>query len=576
MAKLPPSEAAAPGPVSGERCGECGGDLDDLRVCSACGRHARLTAWERIAQLADRGTFHETDRHLWSADPLDFSDGVSYERRVREAQRATGMLDAVITGRATLVGVPAVLVVFDFRFLGGSMGSAVGEKVARAFDLARREEIPAIAICSSGGARIQEGMVALFQMAKTALAAARLREKGVPLLTVLADPTMGGVLASFASLGDVILAEPRARVSFVGPRVHERAIGDQAPPGTAEFALQHGSIDAVVNRERLRAVLGSLAGMLRPASSPAEKPPASRGPSPDSVRRPAWEVVELARHPERPSGRALARMMLADVFEIHGDRRGEDDDTVMAGIGRLAGRPVVVVAQDRSTPREGRTRPSGYAKAQRAFTLAERFGLPLITLVDTPGAEAGAEAEAGGATAAVAESLARLARLRTPVVNVVVGEGGSGGALALSVGDRTLMLENAIFSVIAPEAASAILYRDAEHAHELAARLKVTAADLVALRLVDRIVPEQPAAHEAPELMAAVLRQALSEELGTIASSSVKSLLKRREARFRQVREVRGRLHLLVRRPLGRAIGGHGVAPDGHNHEEGEIDAHRG
>ncbi|MGH7777558.1 MAG: carboxyl transferase domain-containing protein, partial [Candidatus Dormibacterales bacterium] len=379
MAKLPPSAVADPAPATKDRCGECGGALDELRVCSSCGRHARLTARERIAQLADRGTFHETERHLWSADPLGFSDGVSYERRVSEAQRATGMLDAVLTGRAELVGVPVVMVVFDFRFLGGSMGSVVGEKVARAFDLARREGIPAVAVCSSGGARIQEGMVALFQMAKTALAAARLRERGAPLLTVLADPTMGGVLASFASLGDVVVAEPRARVSFVGPRVHERAIGDQAPPGTAEFAFRHGSIDAIVPREGLRPVLGSLAAMLRPASPASSGHPAARASARQSVRRPAWEVVELARHPDRPSGRALARMLLTDVFELHGDRRGEDDETVMAGVGRLEGRPVAVVAQDRHTPGEGRTRPSGYAKAQRAFTLAERFGLPLIT-----------------------------------------------------------------------------------------------------------------------------------------------------------------------------------------------------
>jgi acyl-CoA carboxylase subunit beta len=515
--------------------------------------HAPLTAAQRIEQLVDRGSFHEADRHLWSGNPLHFSDGVSsYEKQVAQAQAETNLLDAVVTGRARVLGAPVVLIVFDFRFLGGSMGSVVGEKVARAFDVARRERLPAIVICSSGGARIQEGMIALFQMAKTAVAAARLREVGVPLLTVLADPTMGGVLASFASLGDVILAEPRARVAFVGPRVHSTAIGDSAPPGTAEFAFQHGLIDAIVERDRLRPVLGYLAGALR-AGAPAaqEKRSSPEPPRNGKGRRDVWETVELARHADRPSGRALANAVFSEIFELHGDRQGEDDDSVMAAIGRLGVRPVVVVAQDRRSLALGRSRASGYRKAQRAYTLAERFRLPLITLVDTPGAATDADAEAAGITGAIAESLARLARLRAPVINVVIGEGGSGGALALSVGDRLLMQENAIFSVIGPEAASAILYRDAEHAHELATRLKLTAADLVELRLVDRIVPEQPAGHEAPELMATVLRQALLDEVGRIAGTPISQLLKRREAKFRHVHELRGRLRLLIRYPPG-------------------------
>jgi acetyl-CoA carboxylase carboxyl transferase beta subunit/acetyl-CoA carboxylase carboxyl transferase alpha subunit len=539
-----------------DACGKCGASLDPLRVCTGCGHLAPLTAAQRIEQLADRGSFHEADRHLWSGNPLHFSDGVSsYEKQVAEAQAETHLLDAVVTGRAKVLSTAVVLVVFDFRFLGGSMGSVVGEKVARAFDVARRERLPAIVICSSGGARIQEGMIALFQMAKTALAAARLRELGVPLLTVLADPTMGGVLASFAGLGDVIIAEPQARVAFVGPRVHGTNARLSTPglaDGTAEFAFQHGLIDAIVERARLRPVLGYLAGALHVREVRAQgKRPNLEPQKNGHARRDVWETVELARHPARPSGRALANTVFSDIFELHGDRQGDDDDSIMAGIGRLGVRPVVVVAQDRHSPLLGRTRASGYRKAQRAYTLAERFKLPLITLVDTPGASTDADSEAAGITGAIAESLARLARLRTPVINVVVGEGGSGGALALSVGDRLLMQENAIFSVIGPEAASAILYHDAEHAHELATRLKLTAADLVELRLVDRILPEQPAGHEAPDLMATVMRQALMDEVARLAGSPISQLLKRRETKFRHVHELRGRLRLLMRYPPG-------------------------
>src|SRR3984893_13511283 len=259
----------------GEVCSICAGPLTALRVCTGCGHHASLTAAQRIDQLADRGSFQEYDRHMWSGNPLHFSAGItSYEKQLAQAQAATGLLDAVVTGRAQVMGIAVVLVVFDFRFLGGSMGSVVGEKVARAFDSGRRERIPVVVVCSSGGARIQEGMVALFQMAKTTLCAARLREQGVPLLTVLADPTMGGVLASFASMGDVILAEPNARISFVGPRVHEKAIGDSVPPGRAEFALQHGTIDAIVEREHLRPILSHLAAVLRPQEAARAKRPA--------------------------------------------------------------------------------------------------------------------------------------------------------------------------------------------------------------------------------------------------------------------------------------------------------------
>jgi acetyl-CoA carboxylase carboxyl transferase beta subunit/acetyl-CoA carboxylase carboxyl transferase alpha subunit len=548
--------ASAPGGSAeskGDLCAICGAKLNLLRVCPACGHHASLTALQRIELISDRGTFDEYDRHMWSGNPIHFSAGAtSYEKQLSEAQAETGLLDAVVTGRAQVMGTSVVLVVFDFRFLGGSMGSVVGEKIARAFDAGRRERQPVIAVCSSGGARIQEGMVALFQMAKTTLCAARLREQGVPLLVLLADPTMGGVLASFAGMGDVIVAEPHARISFVGPRVHEKAIGDAVPPGSAEFALQHGTIDAIVERERLRPVLGHLAAMLRPHESVRSRRPAVPRPGAFAgSARPVWETVELARHPSRPSGRDVAQRVFIDVFELHGDRSGEDDDSIMAGVGTLRGRPVVIVAQDRHSGNGGRTRPSGYRKAQRAFTLAERFSLPLITLVDTPGASTDAEAEAAGITEAVAESLARLGRLRTVVINVVLGEGGSGGALALSVGDRLLMMENAIFSVIGPEAASTILYHDAAHAHELAGQLKLTARDLFGLRLVDRVVAEQPAGHEAPDVMATMLRQALVEELAGVEHMTMNSILSRREAKFRHTHALRGRLQLFLRSSAG-------------------------
>ena len=268
--------------------------------------------------------------------------------------------------------------------------------------------------------------------------------------------------------------------------------------------------------------------------------------------------VQVARHPKRPYTLDYVNTVFTDFVELHGDRLFRDDPAMVGGWARLDGMSVMLIGHQKGRDTKenlhrnfGMAHPEGYRKALRLMGLAEKFGAPVITLVDTPGASTDTDAEAAGITGAIAESLARLARLRTPVINVVVGEGGSGGALALSVGDRLLMHENAIFSVIGPEAASAILYHDAEHAHELATRLKLTATDLVELRLVDRILPEQPAGHEAPDLMATVLRQALLDEVGRLAGSSIKALLKRREAKFRHVHELRGRLRMLIRYPPG-------------------------
>ena len=536
-------------------CERCQASLNALAVCPDCGWHAPLSAMDRIEQLVDHGSFHETDRYLRSGNPIGFSGGgvSSYDHLVTSARAVTRLDEAVVTGRAEIIGRRVVLAVFDFRYMGGSMGSGVGEKLARAFEMARRENVPAIVVCSSGGARIQEGMVALFQMAKTSLFAERLREAGVALISVLCDPTMGGVLASFASLGDLILAEPGARISFVGPRVHRETSSNESPPGTAESALKHGMIDAIVPRHELRFVLGRLAALLqRDEGGHGRKTRVNQLPFMSRSARPVWETVELARHVDRPSGRRLLELVFGEHVELHGDRLGDDDDSVVAAVARLGGRVVAVVGQDRHSSNHGHTRPGGYRKAQRVFALAERFNLPLVTLIDTPGAATDAEAEAAGITTAIAESLGRLGRLRTRVVCVVVGEGGSGGALALSVGDQLLMMENAILSVIGPEAASTILYHDRDHAKELAAQLKLIAPDLLRLRIIDRMIREQPPGHESPEAMAAMIRQAVLEELDSLDRISIKELLARRETRYRHAHGIKGRHHLSFRRGRSR------------------------
>jgi len=230
------------------------------RVCPKCRYAFRITARERIAQLIDHGTFEERDSAVVPADPLGFKDTKRYRDRVRAAREKTGNAEAVITGVGRLGGCPVVLAAFDFAYLGGSMGSAVGEKLTRAIELAIAKHLPVIIVSASGGARMQEGILSLMQMAKTSAALQRLGEQGLPFVSVLTDPTTGGVTASFAMLGDVILAEPRALIGFAGPRVIAETIRQPLPEGfqRSEFLLDHGQLDLIVERGQLKDTLRRL------------------------------------------------------------------------------------------------------------------------------------------------------------------------------------------------------------------------------------------------------------------------------------------------------------------------------
>jgi acetyl-CoA carboxylase carboxyl transferase subunit beta len=230
------------------------------RVCPKCHYPFRITARERIALLSDGGSFEEHQAALGSVDPLAFKDTKRYRDRLRGAKQKTTLNEAVVTGLARIGGHPAMLCVFEFAFLGGSMGSAVGEKLTRAIELAIDKHVPVVIVSASGGARMQEGILSLMQMAKTSAALQRLGEARLPYLSVLTDPTTGGVTASFAMLGDVILAEPRALIGFAGPRVIAETIRQPLPDGfqRAEFLLEHGQLDLIVERRELKETLRKL------------------------------------------------------------------------------------------------------------------------------------------------------------------------------------------------------------------------------------------------------------------------------------------------------------------------------
>jgi acetyl-CoA carboxylase carboxyl transferase alpha subunit len=470
-----------------ERCGEpLTGEVPGW--CHGCGTGTRIAAASLLEWLLPEAARLPTG--TLDADPLTWPD---YPARRTAARESTGSDESVVTavGRIRGSDVETVAVVWEFGFLGGSMSSGAGRLISEAYDAARERRLPLLLLPSTGGARMQEGMASLVQMAATSVAALRHAEAGLLQVTVVRDPTTGGVFASHANLADVVLAEPHATVGFAGPRVAEAMTGGPLPAGshTSRGAQASGLVDEVVPRPDLPAVLARVLawpGRAEPAEPPTSSAAGADDAPPTHDR--AWDQVLAARAEDR--ARAPRFLEALDVaVELHGDRAGGDDPSIRAALARLHGRPVVVVAMDR-TGEGGRTRPTGYRKAWRAFRLADRLGVPVVTLVDTPGADASAASEAGGIAHHIARTFTELLSLEVPTVALVTGEGGSGGALALAVTDELLLQEHAVFSVIAPEGAAAILHRDASRAPEVAELLDPTAQRLVALGLADGVVPE--------------------------------------------------------------------------------------
>lgn len=535
-----------------ERCPRCGKTVGDSaiwtrhRVCPSCGFHAAIPALQRIESLIDDGTFEETNARLTSVDPLGFADLEPYSDRIQRARSKTGLSEAVVTGRGMIQGREVVIAVLDFGFLGGSMGSVVGEKVAQAFELAIDRKAPIVTITASGGARMQEGMLSLVQMAKTAAAARRAHDAHIPYISVLTNPTTGGGYASFASQGDIIIAEPEALIGFAGPRVIKGVSKDGSDEDvlrshSAEFLFARGFVDDIVERPRLRNVLATTLRLLAADARVTASAPNVRMPSSDE--RPAWDAVQVARHPDRPTALDYIQRISPQFIELHGDRTFGDDPAVVAGLGEIAGRGVVLVGLERGhgdpARRGGQALPEGYRKALRMMRLAERLRCPLITFVDTPGAFLGIESEERGLAAALSECLAEMSALPVPVISIIIGEGGSGGALALGVADRVLMQERAIYSVIAPEGAAAILYRDVTRAPEVAERLKITASDCLRLGVADALVREPAGgAHTDPDLAAALVRDALVDALAEIQGTSGRKLVSERYRKFRQMGQI--------------------------------------
>lgn len=485
----------------------------NLEVCPDCGRHGRLTAAERLRQLLDPGTVRMLDPPAAGrTDPLGFADARPYTARLAEARRETGLDEAVLCARGAIEGHPVIAAVMDFRFLGGSLGWGVGERLVAACDLALRTRTPLLIVSASGGARMQEGAISLMQMARTSAALHALDEAGVLTISLITDPTFGGVAASHATLCDVLVAEPGARLGFAGPRVIAQTIGGEPPPGfqTAEYLFERGLIDVVRPRGELRPLLARLLSAARPPlpAPPLSAPPLSAERAGDAAvlvtdpvllpERDPWELVGAARSLDRPTTYDHIGHLLEEFEELHGDRQSGDSPAIVGGLGVLRGMPLVVIGHqkggtlpERQARSFGMAAPDGYRKAARLMRLAAKLGLPVLTFVDTPGAHPGVEAEERGQAVAIAENLRLMAGLPVPVVSLVIGEGGSGGALGIAVADRVLICENAYYSVISPEGCAAILWRDPGAAREAAGALRLAPRDLLAAGVVDGVLLER-------------------------------------------------------------------------------------
>ncbi len=540
------------------RCPKCGKMVNRDRVarrkyiCYECEGYFRVRTNNRIRMVADPHTFQPWFTDMPVRNPLSYE---GYEEKLREAREKTGLEEAFTVGQCKVFGQDIVLGICDSRFLMASMGHVVGEKITAAIERAVELRLPVFFFCCSGGARMQEGIISLMQMAKTSAAIRKLDEAGLLYCTILTDPTMGGVTASFAMLGDVVMAEPGALIGFAGPRVIRQTIGQELPEGfqTAEFLVEHGIIDGIVKREALKKTLYFLVKSHQ--GKEGEYADFTGGKDFHFVLNEvlkeqtwnvkpagAWEKVKAVRRLERASACDYMASIFDNFVEAHGDRSFRDDPAIIGGIGFLEGQPVTVIAEHKGKDGKecqrrnyGMPMPEGYRKALRLMKQAEKFHRPIVSFINTSGAYCGIEAEERGQGEAIARNLQEMSALKVPVLCIFIGEGGSGGALATAVGNEVWMLENATYSILSPEGFASILWKDSSRAREASEIMRITAQDLKLLHVVDRIVPEFGGADSTTaEAIGGYLKEQIMAFLQRYQGLSGQEIAAQRYERFRR------------------------------------------
>ena len=540
-------------------CPFCGRELDKDKVikhkyvCYECGYYFRVRTNNRIKMVVDRGSFEQWFEDLVESNPLSFE---GYEEKLEATREKTGLTEAVTVGKCRIYGEEAVIGVCDSRFLMGSMGHVVGERITAAVERATKLRLPVFIFCCSGGARMQEGIISLMQMAKTTAAIKKHSDAGLFYCTILTDPTTGGVTASFATVGDVIMAEPGALIGFAGPRVIKQTIGQDLPEGfqRAEFQVEKGFADGIVKREDLRKTIYYLIV----ANRPKEGVFRVRRQSEEDKRfmyteilkeltwksrsLTAWEKVKAVRQAIRPSAKDYMDYIFDFFVEAKGDRAYGDDQAIMGGIAMLNGQPITVIADMKGNTIEecqkrnfGMPLPEGYRKALRLMKQAEKFGRPIVSFVNTAGAYCGIEAEERGQGEAIARNLLEMSALKVPVLCIVIGEGGSGGALATAVGNEVWMMENATYSILSPEGFASILWKDASAAPKASEVMNITSQDLKRLGVVEKIIPEFGGANpNTVEAIGEYMRDEIVKFLDACEGKDWESFAEERYNRFRK------------------------------------------
>ncbi len=520
---------------------------DNLYICPRCGRAFIMTPKQRFDLLFDNNDWTRLDLPTVSDDPLNFVDRMSYQDRLAEARSDTGVHDAVVSADGVLGGVPTTVCVLNGDFMMGSMGRAAGDGIIASMEHATAARRPFVMVVASGGARMQENILSLMQMARTTVAVNRLHANGIPYIVLLTDPTYGGVTASFAMLGDIHIAESGARIGFAGRRVIEQNIREKLPSNfqTAEYLYEHGMVDMVVPRNELHDTLSRVLAVLtkqprEPKAINVSTPLADNKKTRGMGETDAYDKVLLARNENRPHFLDYINGIVDDWTYLAGDRLYAEDSAMGSGIGYWRGIPAVIIGQEqgrtietRQKHRFGMANPDGYRKAQRMMRLAEKFNLPLISLFDTAGAFAGREGEERGQSQAVAMSMSVGLSIKTPYVAVNVGQGGSGGAIAIGTADRVLMMENAIYSVIAPESCASILWKDNKFKAVAAQAMKLTARDMANLNVIDGIIDEPAGgAHTDWQTTMELLSSAVADNIRELQEIPTAELPARRAEKF--------------------------------------------
>ncbi len=538
-------------------CKSCGKKFDHVSIkkkkyiCDSCGFHFRIPAVDRISMIVDKGSFEEWEENLETENYLEDD---TYNKTLQKAKERTGLKEAVIIGKAKVLGVDIALGVCESSFIMASMGHVFGEKITLLIETATILKLPVFIFCCSGGARMQEGIISLMQMEKTSASLKRHAAAGLFYCSILTDPTTGGVTASFASLGDVIMAEPNATIGFAGQRVIKQTLGEELPSGfqTSEFLQGHGMIDGIVQRKRIRQMIQFLVITNKRKSGYANFTTETKRKflpfmtnyiySSFLPTKSAWEKVRENRGSMRPAAVDYIKNIFDIFVELKGDRLYREDGAIIGGIAILDGQPVTVIADYRGKDIDellarnfGMPMPEGYRKALRLMKQAEKFNRPVISFVNTQGAYPGVGAEERGQGWAIAQNLFELSSLKVPILVIIIGEGGSGGALATAVGDEVWMLENATYSILSPEGYASILWKDPSRASEAAEKMRMTSRDLRDLGIIDKIIPEFGGAKdENVSEIAKYMKQEILKFLKKMDRLEINEMLDNRYNRFRK------------------------------------------